>query len=212
MLKKKIWSSFQRIKELFTQKFVTKLKKYGVGIRDPEKNLFRIRVQGQKGTGSRIRNTASSLSKLPLYLRRYVYGILPTFSIFFYVKIQLFVTAKPAQDPNSNWGQKLEPDLDPHWNLCGSALLVAPYKVFVLQQGQICKKKLDSPVSQLAGADEGLDFSNFIRTFEVAIHSHVDEQVANLRRPEITWTPLIPFVIRYEMSSLIKRSCNLDGV
>jgi hypothetical protein len=24
-------------------------------IRDPEKNLFRIRVQGQKGTGSRIR-------------------------------------------------------------------------------------------------------------------------------------------------------------
>ncbi len=30
-------------------------------IRDPEKNLFRIRDQGQKGTGSeiRIRNTAS---------------------------------------------------------------------------------------------------------------------------------------------------------
>jgi hypothetical protein len=39
MLKKKIWASFQRIIELFTQKFVTKLKKYGVGIRDPEKPI-----------------------------------------------------------------------------------------------------------------------------------------------------------------------------
>jgi hypothetical protein len=35
VLKKKIWDSFQRIIELFTQK-------YGFGIRDPEKNLFRI--------------------------------------------------------------------------------------------------------------------------------------------------------------------------
>jgi hypothetical protein len=45
MLKKKIWASFQRIIELFTQKFVTKLQKnMGLGseIRDPEKNLFRI--------------------------------------------------------------------------------------------------------------------------------------------------------------------------
>ncbi len=38
MLKKKIWPSFQRLIELFTQKFVTKLKKYGFG----------IRVQGSK--------------------------------------------------------------------------------------------------------------------------------------------------------------------
>jgi hypothetical protein len=29
----------------------------GSEIRDPERNLSRIRVQGQKGTGSRIRNT-----------------------------------------------------------------------------------------------------------------------------------------------------------
>jgi hypothetical protein len=45
MLKKKIWASFLRIIELFTQKFVTKLQKnmkLGSEIRDPEKNLFRI--------------------------------------------------------------------------------------------------------------------------------------------------------------------------
>jgi hypothetical protein len=44
---KNCWASFQRIIELFTQKFVTKLKKIwgwdpGSEIRDPEKNLFRI--------------------------------------------------------------------------------------------------------------------------------------------------------------------------
>ncbi len=47
MLKKKIWASFQRNLELFTQKFVTKLSQRwvwdpGSEIRDPEKNLFRI--------------------------------------------------------------------------------------------------------------------------------------------------------------------------
>jgi hypothetical protein len=65
MLKKKIWASFQRITELFTQKFVTKLSKIWVwdqtrsGIRenpDPESGS-----RDQKGTGSgsriRIRNT-----------------------------------------------------------------------------------------------------------------------------------------------------------
>ncbi len=44
MLKKQIWANFQRIIELFTQKIVTKLSKYGFGIRDPGsgKNLIRI--------------------------------------------------------------------------------------------------------------------------------------------------------------------------
>jgi hypothetical protein len=66
MLKKQIWANFQRIIELFTQKTVTKLSKYGFGIRDPrsgirdpgsEKNLFRIPDSGVKkapypGSGS----------------------------------------------------------------------------------------------------------------------------------------------------------------
>jgi hypothetical protein len=39
MLKKKIWANFQRIIELFTQKIVTKLSKYGFEIRDPEKPI-----------------------------------------------------------------------------------------------------------------------------------------------------------------------------
>ncbi len=63
MLKKKIWASFQRIIELFTQIFVTKLSKIwgrdpGSEIRDPEKNLFGI---PDPGPGSkRIRNAAPS--------------------------------------------------------------------------------------------------------------------------------------------------------
>ncbi len=56
MLKKKIWPIF-RIIELFTQKFVTKLSKIWVwdprsGIR--KKTYSGSRIQGQKGTGSRI--------------------------------------------------------------------------------------------------------------------------------------------------------------
>ncbi len=51
MLKKQTWATFQRIIELFAQKIVTKLSKYGFGIRDSGS-------RGQKGTGSRIRNTA----------------------------------------------------------------------------------------------------------------------------------------------------------
>ncbi len=42
VLKKKIWPSFQIIRELFTQKFVTNLSKIWVGTRDPEKNPLRI--------------------------------------------------------------------------------------------------------------------------------------------------------------------------
>jgi len=64
MLKEKIWVNFQRIMELFTQKVVTKLSKYGFGIRDPgseirEKPIPDPGSRGQKGTGSRIqiRNT-----------------------------------------------------------------------------------------------------------------------------------------------------------
>jgi hypothetical protein len=64
MLKKQIWANIQRIIELpkklpKTQKIVTKLSKYGFGIRDPRsgKNLFRIPDSGVKkapdpGSGS----------------------------------------------------------------------------------------------------------------------------------------------------------------
>ena len=55
MLKKKIWANFQRIIELFTPKIVTKLSKKWVWDPGYGKNLFRI--QGQKGTGFRIRKT-----------------------------------------------------------------------------------------------------------------------------------------------------------
>jgi hypothetical protein len=65
-----MWASFQRIIELFTQKFVTKLKKIcgldpGTEIRAPGSGKpysgFRIRVQGSKRhrIGSRKRNTDS---------------------------------------------------------------------------------------------------------------------------------------------------------
>jgi hypothetical protein len=66
VLKKKVFgANFQRIIELFTQKIVTKLSKIwvwdpGSGIRDPEKTYSGSR--GQKGTGSRIRNTAEMYS------------------------------------------------------------------------------------------------------------------------------------------------------
>jgi hypothetical protein len=58
MLKKKIWASFQRIIELFTQKFVTTLSK--IWIWDPGSGKNLSRSWGQEGTGSRIRirNTA----------------------------------------------------------------------------------------------------------------------------------------------------------
>ncbi len=63
MLKKKIWANFQRIIELFTQKFVTKLSK--IRVWDPGSEIRKKPFpdpgsRGQKGTGSRIRvrNTA----------------------------------------------------------------------------------------------------------------------------------------------------------
>jgi hypothetical protein len=63
MLKKKIWANFQSIIDVFTQKLSISSQKNGFGIRDPEKNLFRIPDPGVKKApdpGSRIRicNTA----------------------------------------------------------------------------------------------------------------------------------------------------------
>jgi hypothetical protein len=63
-LKKNIWASFQRIKELFAQKYATKLS--NIWLWDPEsgKNLFRIPDPGpgvkkapDPGSRIRIRNT-----------------------------------------------------------------------------------------------------------------------------------------------------------
>ncbi len=52
MLKEKIWANFQRIIELFSQKFVTKLLKIWVWNPSPEKNYSGSGCRGQKGTGS----------------------------------------------------------------------------------------------------------------------------------------------------------------
>jgi hypothetical protein len=57
MLKNKIWANFQRIKELFTQKIVTKLSKIWVWGPGSGKNLFGIPDPGVKkapdpGSGS----------------------------------------------------------------------------------------------------------------------------------------------------------------
>jgi|LakMenE01Jun11ns_1017448.scaffolds.fasta_scaffold7811457_1 hypothetical protein len=58
MLKQNIWANFQRILELYrTKKLSLSSQKYGFGIRDPEKNLFRIPDPGVKkapdpGSGS----------------------------------------------------------------------------------------------------------------------------------------------------------------
>jgi hypothetical protein len=59
MLKKKIWTCFQRIIELFTQKFVTKLSKIwvwdpGYEIRDPEKTYSGSRIGAQVSKRHRI--------------------------------------------------------------------------------------------------------------------------------------------------------------
>jgi hypothetical protein len=48
MLKKKIWANFQRIVEVFTQKFSICSQIYGFGIRDPEKTYSGSRIQGSK--------------------------------------------------------------------------------------------------------------------------------------------------------------------
>jgi hypothetical protein len=84
MLKKKILANFQRIIELFTQKIVTKLSKYGFGIRDPEKNLFPDPgSRGQKGTGSRIRirNTVCTIIHIRFLPFFFVLGAAVEFSM-----------------------------------------------------------------------------------------------------------------------------------
>jgi len=55
MLKKKIWANFRRIIELFTQKNVTKLSKYGFGIRDQRSGIRKkpIPVPGSRIQGSK---------------------------------------------------------------------------------------------------------------------------------------------------------------
>jgi hypothetical protein len=60
MLNKKIWANFQRIIDLFTQKIFTKLSK--IWVWDPGSEIRKKPnphpgSRGQKGTGSRIRNT-----------------------------------------------------------------------------------------------------------------------------------------------------------
>jgi hypothetical protein len=80
MLKKKIWANFQRIVEVFTQKFFNMLSNIwvwdpGSEIRGPGsgKNLFRIpdpKSRGQKGTGSRIPDHCFQTSESALSGRR----------------------------------------------------------------------------------------------------------------------------------------------
>ncbi len=62
MLKKKIWPNFPRIIVVFTQKISPSPQKNGFGIRDPGSEIRKKPIpdpgsRGQKGTGSRIRNT-----------------------------------------------------------------------------------------------------------------------------------------------------------
>ncbi len=66
VVKKKTWANFQRIVILFTQNKVNKLSKIWVWDRGSGKNLFRI--QGQKGTGSRILDPQHWFQRF-LYLR-----------------------------------------------------------------------------------------------------------------------------------------------
>ncbi len=92
MLKIKIWASFERIIELFTQTFVTKLSKIwvwdpesgirdsgsgiqdpGSEIRDPEKTYSGSGSRGQKGTGSRIRIRTTGREYWMIYRGRIIY-------------------------------------------------------------------------------------------------------------------------------------------
>jgi hypothetical protein len=63
VIKKKIWANFQRIIELFTKKIVKKLCK--IWSWDPRSGIRKKPIpdpgsRGQKGTGSRIRDTGGN--------------------------------------------------------------------------------------------------------------------------------------------------------
>jgi hypothetical protein len=66
MLKEKIWANFQRVRELFTSKIVTKLSK--VWIWDTEKTYSGSRIKGSKRHRIRIRNTACNILIISLYI------------------------------------------------------------------------------------------------------------------------------------------------
>ncbi len=71
VLKKKNWANFQRIVGLLIQKIVTKISTIWVWDLDPEKTYSGSWIhgsRGQKGTGSRIRNTGPQLRDVSLYL------------------------------------------------------------------------------------------------------------------------------------------------
>jgi hypothetical protein len=77
MLKKKIWANFQRIVEVFTQKFFKMLSNIWVWDPGSGKNLFRIPdpgSRGQKGTGSRIRIRNTGPSYMNRQLLKYLTG------------------------------------------------------------------------------------------------------------------------------------------
>ncbi len=65
MLKKKIWPSFQKIIDFLPKNLSLSSKKYGFGIRDPQKtySVSRIRVQGSKRHRIRIHNTDYHISE-----------------------------------------------------------------------------------------------------------------------------------------------------
>jgi hypothetical protein len=69
MLKKKIWASFQRIIEVFTQKFVTNLS--NIWVWDPEKTYPGSGSRGQKGTGF-----GSATLKTTIFLFKLEFGTL----------------------------------------------------------------------------------------------------------------------------------------
>ncbi len=79
MLKRNIWANFQRIIEFFTQKIVTKLSKYGFGIRDPRsgKKPFRIPDPGVKKApdpGSGSATQVKALKSWPVDICQGEYG------------------------------------------------------------------------------------------------------------------------------------------
>ncbi len=73
---KKIWANFQTIIELFTKKSVTKLSK--IWVWDPGSGIGFS--GGQKGTGSRIRNTACQQAQAQIVVGRHAGGSRSWFS------------------------------------------------------------------------------------------------------------------------------------